>query len=487
MSVAAKVIAAHGLARRAFSLGAVKAFDNAMQFLLPVVLVRCLDSATFGEYRLLWLAVGTLLAFATFGMPAALYYFLPRSDASLRRLYVHQTVLFVAATGVAAALFVSPLNPWLPATLAPLAKYGALVPAFVLLWIVTALLDSLPTVEERIALQAYATMSIAATRVVLLGAGAWLTGDLAVILWLLVAVALLKLALLIGYVQRFHGWQRPWFRRAAFAGQLRYTAPFGVASGLFTLRGQADQWIAAALFSIHSFAAFSVGAILGQVVHVVRTSVLEVFMPSMSRLEAGGDTRSMLEMNARANEMVGWALFPFLAFAFAFAPDIVTLVYTAAYLDAATVMRVYMVGLALMVVELSSVLQLLRQGPFALAMNGFTLVLSMPLSWYAGVHLGLAGAAAGSVTALYVDRLVTLRRIARLSGVPVAKQQHWAGLGRLLASAALAGLAAWALAHWAFGTAPPAMRLAAGFFALSAPYLVATRRRWAFRGALTGR
>ena len=49
MSAATKTIAAQGLARRAFSLGAVKALDQALQFLLPVVLVRCLDGATFGE------------------------------------------------------------------------------------------------------------------------------------------------------------------------------------------------------------------------------------------------------------------------------------------------------------------------------------------------------------------------------------------------------------------------------------------------------
>src|SRR5258705_817906 len=59
MSSAAKAIAWHGLKRRALSLGAMKAFDHAMQFLLPVVLVRALDTATFGEYRLLWLAIGT--------------------------------------------------------------------------------------------------------------------------------------------------------------------------------------------------------------------------------------------------------------------------------------------------------------------------------------------------------------------------------------------------------------------------------------------
>ena len=47
MSSAAKAIAAQGLARRALSLGVVKALDQGLQFLLPIVLVRCLDAHTF--------------------------------------------------------------------------------------------------------------------------------------------------------------------------------------------------------------------------------------------------------------------------------------------------------------------------------------------------------------------------------------------------------------------------------------------------------
>ena len=111
MNTAAKAIAAQGLARRAFSLGAVKAFDNALQFLLPIVLVRCLDAHTFGEYRLFWLVVGTVMALAPLGMGVALYYFVPRSDAPARRLYIHQTLAFLACAGLVAALIVSPLNP----------------------------------------------------------------------------------------------------------------------------------------------------------------------------------------------------------------------------------------------------------------------------------------------------------------------------------------------------------------------------------------
>lgn len=470
MNTAAKAIAAQGLARRAFSLGAVKAFDNAMQFLLPVVLVRCLDAHTFGEYRLFWLVVGTVMALAPLSLPVGLYYFLPRSDPPVRRLYIHQTVAFLVCAGLISALVVSPLNPWLPPALYRLMEYGPLVPAFIALWVTSCLLDFLPTIEERIPLQAVATISVALTRALLVAVGAWLTADMGVILSLLFATVLLKFALLLAYIGRFHGWGRPWFKRAVFAGQFAYSAPFGVSSACYLLRGQADQWVAATLFSLHSFASFSIAAILGQVVNMFRASVVEAFMPSMSRLEAAGDATSMMDLNARANVMVAKLLLPLLGFVFAFTEDVVSLVYTASYVDAATVMRVYIVGLTALIVELASVMQLLRQGMFSLATNIAVLAVSVPLSWYGGVHLGLAGAAAGSVSALYLDRTIVLRRIAAITGVPVRAQQHWAALARhFLWTAAATAVAALAV-HVFFGSAPHAVRLAAGAIVVALVY-----------------
>ena len=66
---------------------------------------------------------------------------------------------------------------------------------------------------------------------------------------------------------------------------------------------------------------------------IFRRSVLEAFVPKMSRLSAAGDVRGMLELNSRGNVLVSTLLYPALAFVFAFAEDLVTLVYTAAYLE----------------------------------------------------------------------------------------------------------------------------------------------------------
>ena len=262
-------ITLQGLKRRALSLGMIKAFDQAMQFLLPVVLVRCLDAATFGEYRLLWLIVGTLIGVGTLNMAGTLFFFLPRSDPERKRLYVHQTMLYLAATGVVCGLLVSPLNPLLPEAARELTKYGALVPAFIAVWFAALLLEYLPTIDEKIGWAATATITVSLVRVVLLAAGAWFTGDMRVMLWLLLAAAALKLGLLFFYVRRHHGLARPWFDRGVFSSQFRHSAPMGLSAALYGLRGQSDQWVAATLFSLHSFAAFSIAAILGQVVNQI--------------------------------------------------------------------------------------------------------------------------------------------------------------------------------------------------------------------------
>src|SRR5260221_4459406 len=401
------------LARRALSLGVANAFDYALQFLLPVVLVRCLDTDGFGQSRLLWIGAGTAMALVTQGMAGRLYYFLPRSDAAARRLYINQTLTFLAAAGLLAGWSVSAWNPWLPAQLRALAAHEAVVPAFVALWVIASPLDLLATAEERVAWQARATIGLSALRTIALSLAALLTGQLEPVLLALVGFVAFRVALLLGYVARYHGLRGPLLRPRVFASQVSYAAPFGAAGALYGLRLQADQWVAAALFTVGQFASFSVGALLGPLVQLVRQPVMQAFLPGMSRLEAAGDLRAMVALNRRANVLVAALVYPLLAFAFVFADDIIAVIYTAAYLDGAMVMRVYIAGLVALALELATTMQLLRQGAFMLGLGAAVLALSVLLSWAAAQRYGLAGAALGSVAAIYIDQAATPPRISR--------------------------------------------------------------------------
>ena len=455
---------------RALSLGMANALDYALQFLLPVVLVRYLDSAAVGEYRLLWLAVGTVLPLATMGMPGSLYYYLPRSDASTKRLYINHALLFLSVTGLIAAWAISAWNPGLPETIRLLAAHGAILPAFVLLWVISALLNPLPTVDERVKWQVGATIGLSALRAIALSAAAILTGDIAPVMMVLLAFAVFKVALLLRYVSTYHGLGRPLLRRQAFADQVRFAAPNGAAGALYGLRTQADQWVAAAIFSAGMFASFSIAAVLAPLINLFRISVNNAFMPSMSRHQANGDIHAMLELNSQANVTVAVLVCPIFAFAFVFAADIVSFVYTPAYVQAAPVMQVYIIGLSALVVELSTVTMLLRLAPFVTGVNLVALILSAPLSWLCARHFGLAGAAVGSVAVIYLDRLVIVWRISRLTRIAMSRLQDWRVLARLMIFAVFSGLFAWAVVSRHFAASIPLVRMLVGGLCLLAMY-----------------
>jgi O-antigen/teichoic acid export membrane protein len=310
-------------------------------------------------------------------------------------------------------------------------------------------------------------------RAVALSLVAILTHELGPVLLVLLAFVAFKAALLLGYVARFHGLRAPVLRWRAFADQLVYAAPLGAAGALYGLRVQADQWLVAALFPLGMFAAFSIAAVLGPVLNLCRQSVNFAFLPTMSRCQAAGDIAGMLALNSRGNIMVGAIVFPLFALLFVFADQAVTLVYTAAYLDAAPVMRIYIVGIFALVVELSSPTMLLRQAPFVMAVNAVALVLGVGLNWTAAVSFGLAGAAVGSTIVIHLDRIVTLLRISRITGVPVRRLQDWATLARLALFAILGALLAWGVDLLYFAASGPLVRMLVGGAVLASAYAAA--------------
>jgi len=98
------------------------------------------------------------------------------------------------------------------------------------------------------------------------------------------------------------------------------------------------------------------------------------------------------------------------------------------------------------------------------------LLLSAPLSWFFAQHIGLAGAAVGSVAVIYLDRLVIVWRISRLTGIAMRRLQDWRVLGRTIIFSVLAGLFAWGLVSRQFAASIPLVRMFVGGISLLAIY-----------------
>lgn len=439
-----RAVTSSSLKRGAISLTAANMLDFGLQFLLPIALVRLLTTSAFADYRLAWLAIATAMAVAPFALPRSLFYFLPRLEAPARPPYVRQTVLLLLASGAAAGLLLGPWNPLLPASLRAMAGAAWFMPSFLALWVAASLIEFLPNARGDVPGQARTIVALAVLRVLMVAAAA-LSGRADVVFAALVAYAAIKFALVLAHVARHYGYVRGWRRTpeegaqhpapGSLRTQLVYVLPFGLASALFLLRGQADQWVAAALFPAATFAAFSIGAVIMPVVALVRNSVSNAIAPRLSALESSKDQAGMLRLNQRANLASAFVLLPTLALTAVLAEHIVRVVYTDSYLLAADVMRINALALVGVAVEVSTLTVVLNQGRFLLAVDATLLGVSLAAGVLGATLFGVPGAALGNVVTLALGNAFSFWRVAHVTGVPLRRLQQWGTLLRILGAA----------------------------------------------------
>ncbi len=429
--------------RQIMTLGMANISDFAVQLLTPMVLVRVLDADGFGDYRLLWLAAGTLLATVPMGVTGSLSYFLPRHGLDDQAVFVRQTLLYMFAAGLLGGLALSPLNPLLPGSLATLAQAHFAAPLFWALWIFGSTLDILPNAERRIELQAGLIFGLALLRGGAVIAAAVLGGINAVI-GILALVAATKASLLLAIPIARYG-RRLWYgRMPRCVEQARYAVPIGVNNAVYLLRLQADQWLVVLLFGSAQYGVYSIGAVALALGVIIRTTVSNVVFPEMSKAQAEGDLAKVLSLNKRSNVAVALLVFPVLAYLFAAAGPIIRLIYTDAYAGAIPVLRLNVVAFLIAVMEMTTVMLTLRQGPLLLRSSAISLPIGV-LAGYAGSHAwGMPGAMVGAVVGNFVAISIVFAGASRLLALPVRALQDWLTIARIGGAAIIAGGAAYA-------------------------------------------
>jgi O-antigen/teichoic acid export membrane protein len=320
--------------QEALSLSIANGIDRVIMFGMPLALTRLLTVSEFGQYRIFWLVTLTVSGLAPLGMPRALFFFLPRSDARAQRAYVDNTLLFLTGTGLFCAILVI-----LGDRAAEVPDAGYLIPLFAMLWIVTSLLDTLPSSDQRIQWQSGAIVGLAVLRAALV-LGAALSKNVALVFTALLVFVLLKLSLLVYYIGRHHGWRLPRLEPTRFMEQLRYSLPFGIDGALYSLRGNAEHWIVVLLFLPWQYAVFSITSYIVPVMDIVRGSISNVLLSRMSESVARGNTRGMIDLSIEGNLAAAAVVFPALAFLFANAQEILLAIFTGPYASASPVMRV---------------------------------------------------------------------------------------------------------------------------------------------------
>ena len=104
-----------GLLYKTGFLAAAGLIEYALQFALPVVLVRYLPKSDFGEYRLVWLLASTGLILFPLFTAQSLFYFLPRATTGDRPKLVGNVFVSLLALGAFSVLLLLITMPIFPA------------------------------------------------------------------------------------------------------------------------------------------------------------------------------------------------------------------------------------------------------------------------------------------------------------------------------------------------------------------------------------
>jgi hypothetical protein len=327
-----------------------------------------------------------------------LFVYLQRVKPHERRAYIWQTEAYLVLSAVIASVLFIACRMSLSEGLGRVAGLGVWLVLFTMLWSWSQVLDRLPTVDERIGWQVGISMTVSVVRAAHGERG-------------------------LAHAQRVRG-----HRMAHRAGGDQGLHPLGLHPALPPV-GRAPLGLAAIQGPCRAG-------------HSVRAGRDALPLPRTGRAVAGGGalqrravrgvfhrlSSTVIQLNNSVNIAVAAVLFPLLSYVQFYAGPLVELVYTSKMIDAAPVMRIMVLACALQVVDLNSLSLLLKQGKFTTALNGALLAVAVPLSWW-GRITGDCSALLGSTVAIYAERILLARRLAREMNRPVRQLQPWGLLG----------------------------------------------------------
>jgi O-antigen/teichoic acid export membrane protein len=434
------------LTRQAGALASGSLAAQASALLLMMALTRLVPKAQLGGYQQLGLIYGILSPLLVAGIPAALLYFLPRSDDPARsRAWVGQAYLLLGSIGLLASLGVvagrasiaeALGNPELSHALLPYAPYPFL--AFV-----TAVMPTALVAVRRAGLAASLNGLGGAFVFVGVLAATAIEPDAPHMAAGLVVAQLCAALVSIYAVHRAVGIS---LGRGGVAdgvrALLRYGLPLAVTGLAGMLAFQFDRLVVSREFSPALFAVYVVGAVELPLIAIVQQSVNAVLVPALARHYAAGDLAALTALWHRAIRRTSLVLLPVFVFFMVTAGELIRLMFGASYGRSADIFRVYLLLVPLRVATYGLITLAigrtrinLTASLLLLAMNaGFVLALVGPL--------GLIGPAVGTVLAELGHDIYFLVRLRGILGLSIGALFPWRMLAANLAVSALAGVPA---------------------------------------------
>lgn len=405
-----------------------------------MILVRLISQEDFGAWRQFMVLANIALNVAVFGMPRSLIYFYstskPEEQGAIARRTMWLTLAIAAVTtlvfyfglSVAAERFDSP----------GLSDYAFLFSTFLGLNFPVITAIALFIAANRRGLSAGVRVALAMLKLAVLMVLVWGDATLKTFLIVMNVFALAQCVVLLVLYLKVSGpalvplWQN-------FRAQWKYSADVAVQTMAGQVGAETDKLLVSAAYTPARFGSYSVGARELPLVPMIPYSITDSISPDLSRLSVAGKFDEFRELWHRWTKRAALLMYPIFALVLFQHKEIVTILYTADYIEGALPMLIIGCLIPLRMTSFYQVLLSLNGSRVIMYSSIAMLILVSSLSWIFLNTFGLWGPALAILIAEYSINSAVLLSISKRTGFSLATVLPWGYLFRLLAIAVVSG------------------------------------------------
>ncbi|MBV72046.1 MAG: hypothetical protein CMH52_12025 [Myxococcales bacterium] len=406
---------------------------------IGAILTRCLSVADFATHKQALMTFAMCAPMLGLGLPKALYFFLPGEQERPRSILIENLSLllllaiffcgFILLGGD--KIFVEHFqNPRLGQVMPMVAIYGlCMLPMAA----ISATLMARDRVENLVTFQ----LSTQALLIVSVGCAAyfWRTPSATVSAYAIWAIIALTFALIL----MFKVTRQDSPIKVGVGGmkqQLAYGVPLGLAGMFGGLSGQIDKYMVSIMCSTEDFGIYVAGAVELPLIGVITGAMNAVVLPELAKHYKNGRLDAIRLLWQRAMNKAILILAPAMFIVLLFGTELIVLLFSERYAEAATPFRIYALSLPVRAAVYGSVLMATNNTKWVTGTAFAGLSINVVLNLIFVELLGSTGAAWATVLTVYSVVCMMLYPLCRALKTTPFKLFDWPHLVRVLVASA---------------------------------------------------
>lgn len=403
----------------------------AIQLFSPLLLVRILDIADYGQYQEFMIHAMLLATLCTFSIDSSITYFIPRFPEQERAFVTQASILILAISSVFIGILLLLKPLYLKFT-----TYDFVMPlaCYVLFFTNLSWLENYWIVKRKTGLVFYYSALRVILRISVLLIVAYTTRDVFAIIWSIVVVEGCRVLLVFVYFSTKGMFRTEWQWSAVIA-QLKFSLPVGISAVIQSMGRNVGKLFISMTLGTTVLAYYMVGSYLQPIIRELVSGMRDAVYPELVR--SRDKPVGSLRLWQRANIICCGIFFPAFVLIQFYATEIVTILFTVEYLAAVPVFKVLAFLLICRCFNADVLLRSTGKTGFMIWGSVGALSFNITLILLLSKSFGMIGPAVALVAAEVMLEVYNMQRVRHALKIGIADFADWRNILRVAISCGL--------------------------------------------------